>query len=238
MNRDNKRKFASLFNRISDILRNERLLMLPGCLYRAILYRLRNFFFAQLFGIKKAHFGFHARLIGTKNITLGNNFSAGHLLWLEAVVEHNTIYYNPQITIGENVSLSDCVHIAAINKITIGNGVLVGSKVLITDHNHGLYTGEKADNPMTPPNKRLLNDMGQVVVEDNVFLGDGVIVMGGVYIGRGSIIAAGTLLKKGTKVPAACIVAGNPAKIIKQFDPSIGIWSHKNLNLFDDMEQK
>jgi acetyltransferase-like isoleucine patch superfamily enzyme len=53
-----------------------------------------------------------------------------------------------------------------------------------------------------------------IVIEDNVWIGCNVIILKGVTIGAGSIVAAGSIVTK--NVPADSIVAGNPAKVIKE----------------------
>ena len=58
-----------------------------------------------------------------------------------------------------------------------------------------------------------------IVLEDNVWIGDSAIVGKGVTIKENSIVAAGSVVVK--DVPANVIVGGNPAKVIKQLDPSV-----------------
>lgn len=61
---------------------------------------------------------------------------------------------------------------------------------------------------------------GDIVVEDDVWIGQNAIILSGVHIGQGAIIAAGAVVTK--DVPAYAIVGGNPAKIIKyRFEKSI-----------------
>lgn len=56
-------------------------------------------------------------------------------------------------------------------------------------------------------------EVKKVIIEDNVWLGTGVIVLPGVRIGNGSIIAANSVVNK--NVPPMVIAGGNPLKIIK-----------------------
>ena len=56
----------------------------------------------------------------------------------------------------------------------------------------------------------------EVVIEDNVWFGNRVIVVGNVYIGEGAIIAAGAVISK--DVPKYAIMAGNPASVVKYRD--------------------
>lgn len=55
-------------------------------------------------------------------------------LRIEAHDFHNGVKFSPEIIIGDNVSINYDCHIGAINKIVIGNNVLLASKIFITDH--------------------------------------------------------------------------------------------------------
>ncbi len=61
---------------------------------------------------------------------------------------------------------------------------------------------------------------GDIVVDDDVWIGYGAIIMSGVHIGQGAVIAAGAVVTK--HVPPYAIVGGNPAKVIKfRFEPAV-----------------
>ena len=61
-----------------------------------------------------------------------------------------------------------------------------------------------------------------VRVEDGVFLGTGAMVLAGVTIGARSFVGAGAVVTQ--SVPANCVVAGNPARVIRHADPVTGAW--------------
>lgn len=159
---------------------------------------------------------------GYQNIELGDNFSAGVGLRLEAVLHLNGKRYNPKIKIGKNVILNDYVHIGATNLIHIGDNVLIGSKVLITDHNHGDYHSKLQSSPFEIPSNRELTNNQEVIIEDNTWIGENVCILPGVKIGYGSVIGAGSVVNK--NIPPFSIAAGNPAKVIKQFSQESGKW--------------
>ena len=117
------------------------------------------------------------QILGHRHIRIGRDFRAGRLLWLEAVTEFGPQTFAPQLIIGERVSCSDGVHIACATRLTIGNDVLIGSKVHITDHNHGNYRDSALhSSPDVPPAKRALAG-APVEIGDRVFLAaDGVVV--------------------------------------------------------------
>ena len=120
--------------------------------------------------------------------------------------------------------MSDFCHIGAVNYIEIGNNGLFGSKVYITDHNHGIYVDDVAfqSNPEDPSAQRKLSRNEKVVMKDNVWFGENVVVLPGVTIGRGNIVAANAVILK--DIPAYSIAVGIPAKIIKRWNEHQNQW--------------
>lgn len=92
-------------------------------------------------------------------------------------------------------------------KIKLGDNVRLASNVFITNANH------KIEDIHTPIMEQgiLTND---VIIEDDVWIGHGAIILPGVVIGRSSVIGAGSVVTK--NVPDYSIVAGNPAKVIRK----------------------
>ena len=177
--------------------------------------RGRRLFFRLVFGWDIRAVGAASYIRGSRHVSMGTGFSCRSQLWIEAVVEHNGVEYAPRIVIGENFSGGDSLHIAATSCVQIGNNVLVGSKVLITDHLHGAYSGAQQSVPGSAPNLRCLSVGRRVVIEDNVFIGDNVCILPDVTVGVGAIIASNSVVTK--DVAAGTIVAGNPAVPIKRF---------------------
>lgn len=93
----------------------------------------------------------------------------------------------------------------------IGNNVLTGPDVLITDNAHGEAKRKWMD---IHPSFRPLYSKGEVVIGDNVWIGQGAMIMPGVHIGDGAIIAANSVVTQ--DVPAYCVAAGVPAKVVKK----------------------
>ncbi len=157
---------------------------------------------------------------GRKWIDFGQSFSAGRGLRIEAFGNLDTQGY--LIRIGKDVRVNDYVHIGATQSITIGDRVLIASKVFISDHNHGSYSGGSAQSdPHVPPYDRPLSS-APIVIEDDVWLGESVAVLPGVRIGKGSII--GSLTTVTHDVPPYCIAVGSPARIIKRYNVESANW--------------
>lgn len=154
---------------------------------------------------------------GKKYIDFGSKITMGARCRIEVHGDHA----DKRLVFGKNVNIGYDVRITCLNKIEIGNDVLMGSHVLIIDNCHGKYTGNKQDNPNVPPNKRILVSK-PIRIEDNVWIGENSVIQMGVNIGYGSIVAANSVVTK--DVPAKCMVAGTPAKVIKIFDDKIGEW--------------
>lgn len=152
-------------------------------------------------------------LHGGKYVTIGDNFSCDQRLRLDAWDNFLGDKFNPEIIIGNNVSIQKDCHIGAINIIVIGNNVLLASKVYISDHSHGEISSKALS---LPPAKRKLFSKGPVIIEDNVWLGEGVVVLPNVTIGENTIVGANSVVTK--TFPKNSIIAGNPAKLIRTLD--------------------
>jgi lipopolysaccharide O-acetyltransferase len=154
---------------------------------------------------------------------MGEDFSAEDGLWLEAVTRSNDQTFSPRIVIGSHVRISRWVHIAATHFVEIGDNVLMGSKVVVTDHNHGQYSKDHTS-PNIPPALRPLDHDRSVVIGRNVWLGDGVVVTPGSSIGEGAVIGANSVVQG--RIPPFTIAAGVPAKIMKVFDFDTQKWTN------------
>lgn len=115
----------------------------------------------------------------------------------------------PLLYLGNDVSIGDNTHIGVINRVYIGNNVLISAGCLIIDHSHGDNVSELD----LPPTKRRLFSKGECCIEDNCWLGEGVSVLPGVTIGEGSVIGAYSVVSK--DIPAYSLAVGNPAKVVK-----------------------
>ncbi len=114
------------------------------------------------------------------------------------------------ITVGDYVLICPGTRISASDDITIGNSVMMANSVYITDSDwHGLYDRTERSAALAP-----------VHIGDNVWLGDHSVVLKGVTIGENSVVAASAVVSK--DVPANVVVAGNPARIVKQLDVEQG----------------
>lgn len=172
----------------------------------------------------------HARLFrfpidirGRRFIDFGSRLTTGVGCRLEAYVGNNPD--KVKLVFGNNVQINDYVHMVAMNKITIGDNVLIASHVFISDNSHGSYKGDERDSdPNIPPTEREYVT-APVNIGKNVWIGEGVCIMPGVSIGKGCVIGAHSIITK--DIPDYCIAAGSPAKIIKKYNLDSKHWEKK-----------
>lgn len=124
------------------------------------------------------------------------------------------------LVIGENCEFGDNTHIVALEKVSIGNNVLIASKVFISDTSHGNYKNMNQDSPDTIPRNRKLYT-NPVYIGDNVWIGENVVILPGVNIGDGCIIGANSVITK--NISKNSVVVGNNC-IIKQYDDKKKFW--------------
>jgi len=147
-----------------------------------------------------------------KAILLGDEFTAGVGLRIEAFGGGPD---QPVIVIGKNVQINDYVHIGAVRSVRIGDDVLIASKVFISDHNHGRYSGEgQHTSPNTPPSQRELS-AEPVDIGNNVWLGEFVSILPGAKIGDGSVIGSMSVVTG--EIPSECMAVGAPARVVKRY---------------------
>lgn len=146
-------------------------------------------------------------LHGGEFMSLGDNFCCDTRLRLDAFGDKGD---SLKLIIGNNFNAQKDCHIGAANKITIGHNVLLASKVYISDHSHGEITSDALE---LPPTKRPIHSKGEIHIGNNVWIGEGAMILPGVTIGDNAIIGAGSIVTK--SVPANSVAAGNPARIIK-----------------------
>lgn len=166
-------------------------------------------------------FGKNNHIQGTEFITIGTYTGFGDGLYLTAwkcwkyidsiTKQNESQIFTPSVEIGNGCWFGLCNHITCVNFIRIGDNFLSGKYVTISDNNHG---DTEFLTLHIQPAKRKITSKGGIIIGNNVWVGDKATILSGVKIGDGAVIAANAVVTK--DVPAYCVVAGNPAKIIKE----------------------
>ena len=211
-----------MLRKISRFIDNNGWYLLFLEIARRTTATVRGILYSRSLKVTGMRIGESPYIRGAKSITIGSRFMAGKNLWLDAIHQYYGNRYTPKIIIGNNVGVSDSVHIAATTSVILSDGVLVGSHVLITDHNHGVYGGTAQSEPENPPSTRRLSASQSVFIGRNVWIGDGVVVLPGSHIGAGSIIGANSVVIG--DIPPRCIAVGSPARPIRVYDLQSKKW--------------
>ncbi|WP_321437496.1 acyltransferase [uncultured Bacteroides sp.] len=96
-----------------------------------------------------------------------------------------------------------------IGPVKIGNEVNIAQNVVISGLNHNFLDPDKT---IASQGVSTLS----ILIEDDAWIGANSVILAGTKIGKHSVIAAGSIVTR--SVPPFSVVAGNPAKIIKQYD--------------------
>ena len=115
--------------------------------------------------------------------------------------------YGKNTYLGDHVFLSYMCTILDNNEVRIGNHVMIGPTVQIYTAAHDLQVVARNQGwEVAKP----------IVIEENVWIGGGAILLPGVKIGRNAVVGAGAVVSR--NVPADTVVAGNPATVIREIE--------------------
>lgn len=141
----------------------------------------------------------------------------GRDFWIEPPVH---FAYGSNIYIGDKFYANFNLTIVDDTDVIIGNHVLIAPNVTISTTGHPL-----------DPDLRNTRQMYSfpVEIEDNVWLGSGVIINPGMTIGRNSVIGAGSIVTR--NIPSNVIAVGNPCKVLREISDRDKIYYYKDLKV-------
>jgi acetyltransferase-like isoleucine patch superfamily enzyme len=172
------------------------------------------------------HFGMFGRgammafpvgsVYGERWIQVGEDTLIGQHVTLSAgMIPGQDLLLPSVLRIGDRCVIGRGSHIVAHQSIDIGDDVYTGPYVYITDQNHGY------DDPDVPIGRQVPKNSA-VSIGPGSWLGAGAIILPGAQIGRNVVVAAGSVVRG--DVPDRCVVAGVPAKIVREYAEGDG-WS-------------
>lgn len=131
--------------------------------------------------------------------------------------------YGVNIHVGKECFVNYNCTFLDISPITLGDGVWIGANVTLATPNHPFIAEERL-NANYPDGYHDLEYSAPITIEDGCWICSSSTICGGVTIGKNSIVAAGSVVLR--DVPPNSIVAGVPAKVIRQIDENdkIDVW--------------
>lgn len=146
-------------------------------------------------------------LLGNLKIRLGaNNRVSG----ISTICGRGASQHTPELITGDNVDIGWQNTLAIGSKIELGNNVRLAGRVFLAGYpGHPMNAKDRAAGL-----PELDNQVGDIILHDDVWVGTGATILAGVTIGKGAIVAAGAVVTK--DVEAGNIVAGNPAKVVRK----------------------
>jgi acetyltransferase-like isoleucine patch superfamily enzyme len=186
-----------------------------GC-RRAIGGCVRFFWSEPLFRSQCAHVGTGLRMEdlpyidGTGRIVIGDHVTLDGRLSFVFGNRHDN---RPEVVIGDHTYIGYGCSFTASSSIRVGKHCLLAGGVQVSD-----YDGHPIDAALRRSGAPMPADsVRPVVIGDDVWIGSGVYILKGVHVGDRSIIGAGAVVTR--DVPPDTVVAGNPARVVKQLPP-------------------
>ncbi len=164
-----------------------------------------------------AHYSFHVERSIARYICIGEDVGFGRDARLDVSLAPST--NSPAIILEQGSGLQRRCVISARNRIHVMRNVIFGPSVLVVDHNCEIEKGTE------PAGRTQEAGGGTIRIEEECWIGFGASIIckqGELVIGRHCVVAANSVVR--SSIPPYSVVMGDPARVVKQYDPSKGKW--------------
>lgn len=144
--------------------------------------------------------------LSRNGLYFGNNVTIGRYTEIRPSSYYGVGQIGYGLTIGNYSSIGPFGFIGCSGKVKIGNNVMIGPRVSFFPENHNFKDTNSTIRSQGVNNKG-------IIVEDDCWIGSGVIILDGVTIGHGAVIGAGTLISK--DVPSGSVILDKRKKVVK-----------------------
>ena len=152
-------------------------------------------------------------------ISIGDGVIIAKDVWLNIVTTDDRRDGEPTITIADGCVIARRCTISAKNGIHVERNVILADSALIMDHSHAYQDAT------VPIKEQGTTEGGRIRIGEGTWIGHGAAILcdkGELVLGRNCVVAANAVVSK--SFPNYSVIVGNPARIVKQFDPAKGNW--------------
>jgi acetyltransferase-like isoleucine patch superfamily enzyme len=151
-------------------------------------------------------------------IRLGDFVTVNKDVWLHAQLS-DTSHGEPTLIVEDECFIGRRAHISAKNLIHLERGVMIAASVLIEDNSH------EFSDVTRPIRYQGLTEGGRIHIGQGCWIGQGAVIVcnrGELKLGRNCVVGANTVVTR--SAPPYSVLVGNPARIVKRYDPTTMSW--------------
>lgn len=151
---------------------------------------------------------------GRKYVSIGDECFIRNGARIEVIEHYGKSRFSPELTIGNNTTFEQNLHLTCAKKITIGHACVFSANIFITDIDHTFVNNERL----------IENELhtSEVVIGNGCFVGMGSFIFAGTELGNNVVVGANSVVKG--KYPDNVMIVGSPAKVIKKYDEGSQQW--------------
>ncbi len=169
---------------------------------------------------RRISIGEQVQLYAPEHIEVGDDVILAHRVILRAMTSYPWAEppqnFQPRITLQRACFINNGSQISCVNRVTIGENVMIAENCFIADNNHS-YTDPDRSIRAQP-----LLVAGEVHIGADSWIGANCCIVGAVGIGRHCVIGANSVVTR--NIPDYSVAAGTPARVLKQYDPEKKAW--------------
>ncbi len=176
----------------------------------------RNYPFRSIGRHISIHYPCVINKLAAPRISIGNSVIIRKDTWLNCLLDEST---GVKLFIGDRCCIGTRNHISVKNQIYIAESVITSSGVVIQDHNHAYEDIE------IPVRDQGVTEGGTIHIGEGSWIGHGAAIIcsrGNLTLGQHCVVGANAVVTR--SAPPYSVLAGNPARIIKQYDPEMKSW--------------
>ena len=150
-------------------------------------------------------------------VKLGNSVTLYKHVWLNVTAQEES--GEPAITLEDGCAIGHRTTISAKNCIHLERNVITAQSVLIMDHGHAY------EDVTLPIKAQGMSEGGRIRIGQGCWIGHGAVIVctkGELTLGQNCVVAANALVSR--SFPPYSVISGNPARVVKQFDPVQKTW--------------